>query len=259
MADSTKRQTIERRFSAAATTYDHYARVQRSVAEESARLLRIHAPPPACILDIGCGTGAVIQALGSDYALTGLDISQAMITEACLKNPGDIDWIHSDILEYTCDTPYDILVSASTLHWLRPLDDLFAHLQGLLVPGGLAVFALMLDGSLSELHALRAAYSPRKQQGPLPGADEVADAMSRSGFSVASTHFQSFKSHYPEAATLIRHLHNSGVTARTTSKALTRGELNELTQAYDTLVRDAKGVYATWQVGYFIGRNSTRP
>ncbi|MFP6905308.1 MAG: methyltransferase domain-containing protein [Verrucomicrobiota bacterium] len=259
MADSTKRQTIERRFSAAASTYDHYARVQRSVAEESARLLRIHAPPPACILDIGCGTGAVIQALGSDYALTGLDISQAMITEACLKNPGDIDWIHSDILEYTCDTPYDILVSASTLHWLRPLDDLFAHLQGLLVPGGLAVFALMLDGSLSELHALRAAYSPGKQKGPLPGADEVADAMNRSGFSVASTHFQSFKSHYPEAATLIRHLHNSGVTARTTSKALTRGELNELTQAYDTLVRDAKGVYATWQVGYFIGRNSTRP
>jgi malonyl-ACP O-methyltransferase BioC len=259
MADSTKRQTIERRFSAAATTYDHYALVQRSVAEESARLLRIHAPPPACILDIGCGTGAVIQALGSDYALTGLDISQAMITEACLKNPGDIDWIHADILEYTCDTPYDVLVSASTLHWLRPLDDLFAHLQGLLVPGGLAVFALMLDGSLSELHALRAAYSPGKQKGPLPGADEVADAMSRSGFSVASTHFQSFKSHYPEAATLIRHLHNSGVTARTTSKALTRGELNELTQAYDTLVRDAKGVYATWQVGYFIGRNSTRP
>jgi len=259
MAEGSKRQAIERRFSAAATTYDHCARGQHSVAEETARLTHIHAPPPARILDIGCGTGAVIQALDSDYTRTGLDISQAMITEACLKNPGAIEWIHADILEYACDTPYDVLVSASTLHWLRPLDGLFTHLQGLLIPGGWAVFALMLDGSLSELRDLRATYSPGKQMGGLPSADEVADAMSQSGFFISSTHYQSFKSHYPEAATLIRHLHNSGVTARTTSKALTRGELNDLTQAYDTLVRDANGVYASWQVGYFIGRSKTRP
>ncbi|MFT5122483.1 MAG: ubiquinone/menaquinone biosynthesis C-methylase UbiE, partial [Verrucomicrobiales bacterium] len=122
MPDGAMRKTLSRRFSAAASTYDDHARVQWAIAQSVAERARTYLPPPARVLDIGCGTGAVIQALGPAYERVGLDLSEAMIAQASKLHTDDIEWVHTDVLDYTDERPFDGFLSASTLHWIRPLD-----------------------------------------------------------------------------------------------------------------------------------------
>jgi SAM-dependent methyltransferase len=55
--------------------------------DEAIRDLRNRVPPPARVLEIGCGEGAVLQELG-DYEAIGLDVNTAAIATAKKKTCG---------------------------------------------------------------------------------------------------------------------------------------------------------------------------
>ncbi|MGE8620478.1 MAG: methyltransferase, partial [Achromobacter spanius] len=145
------------RFGAAAHRYEDHAPIQRITAERLASdiaCLRLPARPR--ILEIGCGTGLLTQALArrlgeADWTIT--DISPAMLAAAQRgpKLPGTtrfqlLDGEHPQALE----GEYDLICSSLAVQWFTDLNAGLGRLAALLAPGGHLAVATLADGSFAE-------------------------------------------------------------------------------------------------------------
>lgn len=98
-------------------------------------------PPPARILDAGCGTGRVAAFLSTlGYDCVGTDLDEAMLEVA--RAVPSVEWIQADLgtLDLGQTEPFDLVVSAGNVVPLVPdpaaaLARIAAHLR----PGGLLV------------------------------------------------------------------------------------------------------------------------
>jgi trans-aconitate 2-methyltransferase len=93
---------------------------------------------PRRIVDLGCGPGnstAVLAARWPAAEITGLDNSEAMITEA-RRNAPDLTWLKDDIGSWTSDAPYHIIFSNAALQWVPNHEVLYPRLLGWTAPGG---------------------------------------------------------------------------------------------------------------------------
>jgi len=101
-------------------------------------------PPPARILDAGCGTGRVVAFLATlGYDCVGTDLDSSML-EIARQVPG-VAWIEADLValdlaQHGVTEPFDLVVSAGNVVPLvqdpaAALNRMAAHLR----PGGLLV------------------------------------------------------------------------------------------------------------------------
>jgi predicted TPR repeat methyltransferase len=108
------------------------------------RLLKPHLPggKTATVLDIGCGTGLMGQALSPVVAaIDGVDVAAAMLEQA--RESGVYRALYQqDILSFlpNKDGLYDVVVSADCFPYIGALESLFSALSRVLVPGGLLAF-----------------------------------------------------------------------------------------------------------------------
>jgi trans-aconitate 2-methyltransferase len=121
-----------------ARTYDRSSQPQQAWASEVlARLDGVAAD--ASILDVGCGTGRVTEALLELVPrgrVLAIDASADMIAVA-RERLGDRATVWcADALELELDEPVDALVSTATLHWVGDHDRLWPRLARALRPGG---------------------------------------------------------------------------------------------------------------------------
>jgi trans-aconitate 2-methyltransferase len=145
-----------------ARTYDEASAPQQAWASEVlARLEGI--AQDATVLDVGCGTGRVTEALlalvprGSVLAI---DASPDMVALAC-RRLGDRARVWcQDVLDLDPEEPVDAIVSTATLHWVTDHDRLWARLARVLRPGG--VLEVQCGG-----------------EGNIAGVREVIDAVAR--------------------------------------------------------------------------------
>ena len=114
------------------------------------------------ILDLGCGTGALILALAETLpsaSLTGLDISSASIGVAQLRRATHpaadrIVFDAADYLEYQA-APFDVIVSDGVFHLLPGPDErLFAKLARDLRPGGTLICGMPYDCAYNRVFAV---------------------------------------------------------------------------------------------------------
>lgn len=144
------KETILRRFDAAAGTYDGQAGPQRRVAGALAdQVLALSPPANPDVLEIGCGTGFLTGALAP--ALPGCrwlatDLAPAMVAACSRRFPGIearvMDGEDPDVGERR----FDLIVSSLAVQWFGDLGPGLARLHGLLKPGGaLAVTTLGAD------------------------------------------------------------------------------------------------------------------
>jgi SAM-dependent methyltransferase len=77
-------------------------------------------PPPARLLDVGCGTGALAERLvASAYEVTGLDPSAGMLEQVRARVPG-IKTVQGSATQIPFgDDEFDLSVSIATMHHLR--------------------------------------------------------------------------------------------------------------------------------------------
>lgn len=99
-----------------------------------------HFYPCERALDIGCGTGAVVQRLQPFcQELTGIDLSRAMLSKA-RENlaPAEVQWIHGDFLKTYWENSFDLITTVGVLGHIDPKDHkLFAQrIASALKPGG---------------------------------------------------------------------------------------------------------------------------
>jgi len=100
------------------------------------------------ILDIGCGTGLVMNTFATLYPnsnFTGVDFSNSIdyakqiAKENKLKNT---KWIKEDFLKVNLDKKYDVVICCGVLHHMPEYEEALAKIKKLLKPHGKLVIAL---------------------------------------------------------------------------------------------------------------------
>jgi len=254
------RASVEARFSRAADTYQNFAAVQELVARElatradvSSRFLRV--------LEVGAGTGFLSRELLKNnplIKLLALDISADMLgaLRTSLPEESRLETHTEDLFAFSPAEPFDAILSASALHWCGESEAVFKKLKSLLGDGGLLHAAIMVKGTLGELHELRARLFPRNRiRLSLPTAGETVRSFRDAGFSVRYAETKTFIEEHPTIEELFTSLRLSGVTGGDFSRAhrpLLRAELLELMDEYEKQYSTALGVKASYEV-LFLG------
>jgi malonyl-CoA O-methyltransferase len=215
-------------FNSGAATYDKSARVQKEVAKECARLIGT-AVLPACprILEIGCGTGCLSQALTKIHKadLLFTDISERML-EKCRENTRDsgaryrlMDGEHPNIQH----GEFDLICSSLAFQWFNRLSEALRNFGNMLSPGGYLVFATMGPKSLQEVR-----HASRLRQVALPirvypTARDISNALT--GAWVRETQIVE---HYTDGLAFFTHLKRIGAHAGARNYTLGCGELRRM-------------------------------
>ena len=91
---------MEKHFSQAASTYERFARIQKTMAENIIKEISFDDKKPLSILEIGCGTGYLAKLLSKRFPesrITACDISNEMISVSKNKKIENAKYICADI------------------------------------------------------------------------------------------------------------------------------------------------------------------
>lgn len=130
--------------------FEQYANMPRSrqglqAAGEWSRLRPLFPPLKGKdVLDLGCGYGwhCAFSAEQGAARVLGLDLSEKMIAEAKIRNPGkQIEYRVCGIEQYEYPSlAWDCVVSNLALHYIENIEQVFNNVYGTLRPGGVFLF-----------------------------------------------------------------------------------------------------------------------
>lgn len=157
---------VRRNFARAAAGYDDVAVLQREIAGRMLERLDYVKITPTRILDVGCGTGASLAALGERYpkaSVVGADFSEAML-RAGRGQRSRLRWLlpflrtsasalvaaDASMLPFRSAT-HGLVWSNLMLHWLGDPLPALREMQRTLEVGGLLMFSTFGPDTLKEL------------------------------------------------------------------------------------------------------------
>ncbi len=248
-------------FSSAAPTYDRHAHVQREAADHLFEL--IEDITPSTILEVGCGTGLLTRRIAARWPeapLTAVDIAPGMIEAAQRSMPDakGMRWVVSDFRSFSRQDRFGLVVSNCALHWMQPIASAIVRAAGLLEVGGHFAASLMLEGTLSELHAARHEAAPDKAAlHGMPELNEVTTACAAAGLAIVRQDITEHVHTSPTVDELVRALREQGLTSGSLGRGkalLTRGELARLKHIYAQRFGVTGGVRVSYRIGYVVAR-----
>jgi SAM-dependent methyltransferase len=105
------------------------------------------------LLHLGCGGGHLDFTLKKHFSITGVDVSEAMLTLARQLNP-EIDYRVGDMRTVRLDRLFDAVIIADSIDYMLTADDLkaaFATAYAHLKPGGVfCTYAEEIDGRFQQ-------------------------------------------------------------------------------------------------------------
>lgn len=235
--------SVSRAFGAAAE-YDRHARVQRLAARELARrIAALPLPRTLKVLEIGCGTGFLTQAL-RDEGLTGdwlaTDIAPAMI-ERARERLGDA--VQYTVLDGERGMPpardYDLVCASLATQWFAHEAQALSRWRAWLAPRGHVMVATLGPGTFAEWRAAHAA------EGLSPGTPAFTSPAELSALGLAeplSTDI--YRERHADAAGFLHALRGIGAnTAAPGHRPLGAGALRRVMRRFE-----ATGALATYEV-----------
>jgi malonyl-CoA O-methyltransferase len=159
---------VRRSFSRAASGYEAVASVPREISSRMLARLDYVKIEPACVLDLGCATGASLTALSERYPkalAVGADFSLAML-QAGRAQRSPLRWLMPFLrgkqsalvaadaaqLPFAADS-IGLLWSNLLLHWLDDPLTALREMHRVLDVGGLLMFSTLGPDTLKELRA----------------------------------------------------------------------------------------------------------
>jgi predicted TPR repeat methyltransferase len=180
-------QYIEQTFDAFANSFENVLGRLRYCGPQLVQehiALHYHSAQNLNVLDLGCGTGLVGTVLQPyAHALTGVDLSQAMLNQAASKQL--YHQLHkTDITAYLAATheQFDLITCMDTLIYLGQLDEIFALMQCRLKPNGMLIFStekLAVANDLGYKLNISGRYSHH--------ADYLVSSLTKAGFQINHT------------------------------------------------------------------------
>jgi ubiquinone/menaquinone biosynthesis C-methylase UbiE len=150
--ESQKQNPLEKEYSRLAEDYDtkwsFY--IEKTTRETMARL---SVRPTDRVLDVGCGTGALLRQLAHTYPqahLVGVDPVPAMLAVARRRLPTSVE-LHegwAERLPYD-DESFDVVVSCNVFHYIRQPVVALREMERVLRPGGQLVITDWCDDYLA--------------------------------------------------------------------------------------------------------------
>ena len=131
------------------------------------------------MLDVGCGTGRVTEALLALVPrgrVLALDASADMLTLA-RRRLGDCAEVWcQDALDLNLDEPVDAILSTATLHWVTDHSRLWARLARALRPGGMLEIQCGGEGNIKRVrHVIEAVARERSPRSSSAGRRASGD------------------------------------------------------------------------------------
>jgi SAM-dependent methyltransferase len=113
-----------------------------------------HLPAARSLLELGCGTGALLQDLAADLAVAGVDRSVEML-DAAARNVPSARLIEADMTGFSAGNRFDVVICMfDTLNHLPAFEswlDLFERVDEHLAEGGLFIFDVNTTGRFRRL------------------------------------------------------------------------------------------------------------
>jgi trans-aconitate 2-methyltransferase len=106
------------------------------------------------VLDAGCGSGRISQALAQRLPrghVIAVDQSPSMVAAAHKRLGPEFDVRLADLLDLQLEQPVDAILSTATFHWITDHDRLFERLHAALHPGGRLVAQCGGEGNITVL------------------------------------------------------------------------------------------------------------
>ena len=246
-----EKRAARRAFDRAAQTYDDAGALQQEVGR---RLLE-HLDPitiqPRAIVEVGCGTGAQLEALGKRYPaarVIGLDVSAAMLARARGRTPwwrrfaggkpallrGDAEKL--PIAPGACDFIFSNLV----LHWCEP-DAFFAETARALSTGGLLLFSTFGPDTLRELRSAFAGADDAPHVHGFIDMHDLGDALVHAGFGDPVMEMENITVEYADVMAMARELRATGSANAWPGRRrglMTPARWQRMTEGYERFRRD---------------------
>jgi trans-aconitate 2-methyltransferase len=133
-------------------SYDRISGPMEALGREV--LSRLELKGEETVLDAGCGSGRITQALIEQLPrghVIAVDQSPSMVDAAERRLGPGADIRVVDLLELELQEPVDAIISTATFHWIADHDRLFRRLRTALRPGGRLVAQCGGEGNISIL------------------------------------------------------------------------------------------------------------
>ncbi len=147
------------------------------------QIIALLPPPPARVLDVGCGTGWTSEFYArAGYKVTGLDISADMLAAAArLRSLPGLSFLAGDFERIPTSPAFDAVISFGALHHAEDLSAALAGCRGALKPGGVLILVEPGKGHAESDTTLRCAAEYGISERSLPPA-LLRSALRQSGF-----------------------------------------------------------------------------
>jgi trans-aconitate 2-methyltransferase len=134
---------------------DSYDRVSATMEALGLEVLdRLELRGDETVLDAGCGSGRITQALIERLPrghVIAVDESPSMVAAARSRLGPTVDIREADLLELELDEPVDAVLSTATFHWIADHQRLCRGLHTLLAPAGRLVAQCGGEGNIDVL------------------------------------------------------------------------------------------------------------
>lgn len=203
---------IAANFGGSAASYDSVATVQARLAKQLATMAAPHIARGAHIVDIGCGTGFLSDAivpLCHPSHVTLFDLSDAMIAEATrkLKAFSSVEVSHHAGDAETLTWPSaSAITSASAVQWFKEPLSFAAKARAALKPGGVIALATYGPATFAELRG--------GQPCSYPTLADWLEAMRAAGIDIVESRHKTEVQSFDSRTAMLRMMALSGIGTR---------------------------------------------
>ena len=205
-------EQIEKQFDRAAATYDSVASLQRQMADQL--LTSIPSSFEGPLVDLGCGTGDLLEKLSqrtSATNLTGIDISSAMLERVQLRVP-QAHVIKADLASLPLeDESCQWAVSNAAIQWCDSAS-VFSELRRILRPDGQAFISTFGPDTMKQWRSTLASVSGGDRVHSFQSVEQLTAQLKSAGFTSVESKTETVDLRFDSVATMFDSVRKLGAT-----------------------------------------------
>jgi len=242
------KDAIRSSFDRAASSYDHYAVLQREIESRLLERIEFQRQEPAVILDLGCGTGSASRTLAKQFPQAGviaLDWAPAMLEQAGVglenKPLAGLNGVCADMHALPLAArSTDLIFSSLALQWSYDIPAVFREFRRIMKANAMLVFTCFGPDTLHELKQAWRAVDDFPHVNDYPDMHDIGDELLAAGFREPVMDAERLTLEYPDVMSLMRELKGIGahnVASKRLHGLTGKTRLKTMLQAYEPFRR----------------------